>query len=196
MEVERRRVVASDIAELRERTGLIKAHAVQLLQLAEGSLDNALVLYRLDPSMFNVAQFNIIDDLRIGTAVQHAAPAGACVDPAADGTAVSSSSRAEDRPCHSRSPAAKKRRNHLNKQRKAVKLAHAQTADACAQGAVTGGHHMRIDRAEAIGFARGVAAEKAAAKQRRGHKRIEKKHKQKQKQAGKRMARRRRAGQA
>ena len=100
--------------------------------------------------------------------------------------------------CGNRSPAARKRRNKLNKQRQALKLLHVHATEAALadRHAHAGGHHARLARAETVGFARGVAAEKAAAKERRGQRRIDKKHKQAQKQAGRRMARRRRAGRA
>ena len=48
------------VATLRERTGLIPAHAAQLLAVADGSIDNALELFASDPDMFNVSQHSLL----------------------------------------------------------------------------------------------------------------------------------------
>ena len=45
---------------LRSRTGLIPAHAAQLLVLADGSIEAALALYTLEPTMFDVSQHSLL----------------------------------------------------------------------------------------------------------------------------------------
>ena len=181
-------VAAGDVSMVRQRTGLIPAHAVQLLVLSNGSVDDAIELYQQDPNMFNVSQAALFphDD-----AQQDAAARGDLR--AAPPAAVPAVARS-----HVRSQSAKAQRNKLKKQRKLLKTlqGHAplQASDGDAPAAEVGGHHRRLARAEAVGFARGVAAEKAAAKERRGAKRISKKQKLADKQSGRRMARRRRAG--
>ena len=239
---------------LRSRTGLIPAHAAQLLVLADGSIEAALALYTLEPTMFDVSQHSLLchPSLR-SDAVE--LPSAACVPQApAPGVIAPRSSRADAAPAvaaalvpaphqttaaalrdsahqfpplsfaaapaaspmvtptdahassavpaslpsHSRSPFAKARRNKLKKERKQLQVLHAASPSDGRLPApqVAAGHHARLARVEAVGFARGAAAEKAAAKERRGRRRIEKKAKKAGQQAGKRQARRRRVGQA
>ena len=251
------RSAALAVATLRERTGLIPAHAVQLLALADGSIDNALALFAMEPGMFNISQHSLFTldaqwNATSATTFRDAAVAGAsdavmhqahCAGAAPAAAALSAPVPARDAvaalrnhapqslssvscaaapavlptllptdtgalsattvlapaslPSHSRSPFAKARRNKLKKQRKQLQALHAASSPngLLPQPQVAAGHHARLARAEAIGFARGAAAEKAAAKERRGRRRIEKMTKKAGKQAGKRQARRRRAGQ-
>ena len=246
------RAAARAIDTLRSRTGLIPAHAAQLLALADGSIDAAIELFDLEPTMFNVSQHSLLcqPDLRSGIvnmasdslaprstdveaplapqltcAVATTAPAtafesapaplippalridapqlpsfaaapAACASPTIAPTDAPASPASW--PSHSRSPFAKARRNKLKKERKQLQALHAASPS---EGRlptlqVAAGHHARLARIEAVGFARGAAAEKAAAKERRGRRRIEKKAKKAGQQAGKRQARRRRVGQA
>ena len=62
------RAAARAIDTLRSRTGLIPAHAAQLLALADGSIDAAIELFDLEPTMFNVSQHSLLcqPDLRSG----------------------------------------------------------------------------------------------------------------------------------
>ena len=253
------RVAGHAVMTLRERTGLIPAHAAQLLAVADGSIDNALELFAQDPAMFHEPQHSLLvgpqaspavpalqlssslaaaagpapavaalRSCRVAAAASAAAPesAGNAAAPAAvsmpmpahaacafrSGTSAASLTPTPTDAAasvavpvlapasllsHSRSPFAKARRNKLKKQRKQLQALHAASSPdgLLPQPQVASGHHARLARAEAIGFARGAAAEKAAAKERRGRRRIEKKAKKAGKQAGKRQARRRRAGQ-
>jgi len=203
------RIAGAAVRTLRERLGLIPAHAAQLLSLADGSVEDAVELFNADPNMFHVSQHVLLpssDDLPVaapavadGPAVLEPANAAACaLEPIRPPAPIAPPRAAADGggdaiKKHSRSITAKKARKRRRKERAQLRAAHG------VDGEPSGGEgwqsNKRKDRELAVAFARGVAAERAAAKERRGAKRINKKAKQSQKKAGARLARRRRAGQ-
>ena len=199
------RVDPHAVTQLRERTGLVPAHAAQLLLLADGNIANALDLFAAEPSMFNISQHTLIAELQ---PVIEAAPAAAAAPEPAHEAPQNSSTRSlippiqpalpsRALPCHSHSPAAKARRRKIRKQKqqqRALVMAAADVAELPPEGAGHS-HGQRLLRAERVAFARGVAAEKLAAKQRRGAKRMKKKDVQRRSKAMARIARRQRAGQ-
>lgn len=199
------RVDPHAVTQLRERTGLVPAHAAQLLLLADGNINNALDIFTAEPNMFNISQHTLIAGLQ--PVVEAATDVPEAREPAREAPQNSSTrslippsqpaqpSRAL--PCHSHSPAAKARRRKIRKekqQQRALVVAAADVAELPPEGAGHS-HGQRLLRAERVAFARGVAAEKLSAKQRRGAKRIKKKDVQRRSKAMARIARRQRAGQ-
>ena len=202
----------ADIATLRERLNLTAAHAMQLLVLADGSANDAIALY--EPNMFAVPQHALLQgDLQVGAHEnEDGAPVDAGVVPAAampaahehahvpahvhvpmPAQSVAPAAHAEDKPKHQRSSKALALRKQRRKQRKQQAAQQQAAADVMPEPSGGSSHSSRLQRAEAVGFARGVAAEKAKAKERRGRKRIDKAKQKAHKRAASRIARKRRA---
>ena len=200
------RAAALAVATLRERTGLVAAHAAQLLTIAEGSVDNALELFTLDPNMFNVSQHSLLPDnalavgspLQLGDVNDHgpAVPSAAAsigAPLAVEPTTASEScaplraavSAAASHVTHTRSPAAIARRRLLRKEKRQLRRSANGVSFSFA----------RREQIERAAFQRGVMAEKANAKQRRGARQAVKKVDKQRRRAEQRMGRRRRAAQ-
>ena len=189
-----RRVAALTVTKLRERTGLIAAHAAQLLAVADGSLDSALQLFEQDPAMFNVPQFFIAPPQHAAApptepahasasvAVNYASAPAATSTPrlplaaASTSTAASTSIPCPPRPKHSRSPTAiAARRDKRRAGRKACAAEPRPSEEALRLQALLSLARKQAERSEQVGFSRGVQAERAISKGRKAAKQGSKK---------------------